>query len=320
MDIFSAGFVNYLIALGTMSGIYAVLCLGLNLQWGFAGLFNAGIAGFFAIGAYAAAILTTPESPNYLGGFGLPIVLAWPISMLLSGAVAWAIGRICVRLQGDYLAMATIGIAEVIRLFIKNAEWMTAGTRGIPNIARPFETLPSPWNNLAFMGLVMALAAIIYVAAERAWMSPWGRALRAIRDSDVAAAAIGKNVTQFRLEAFVLGAMIMGLAGALSAHYFKFLGTSATEPLMVTFLVWVMLIVGGSGNNRGAILGAALIWVIWSATELLTNRLPGEWITRTSYIRVLLIGIILQIVLQRFAKGLVPERPPRMIDDRSESR
>ena len=316
----AAGLINYLISLGIMSGIYAVLCLGLNLQWGFAGLFNAGIAGFFAIGAYTAAILTTPESPNYLGGFGLPIVLAWPIAMLLSGAVAWAIGRICVRLQGDYLAMATIGIAEVIRLVIKNEEWLTSGTRGIPNIARPFEGLPSPWNNLAFMGLVMALAAIIYWLAERAWASPWGRALRAIRDSDVAAAAIGKNVTQFRVEAFVFGAMVMALAGALSAHYFKFLGTSATEPLMVTFLVWVMLIIGGSGNNRGAIVGATLIWVIWSATELLTNRLPGEWITRTSYIRVLLIGILLQVVLQRFAKGLVPERPPKMIDDRPESR
>lgn len=316
----AAGLINYLISLGIMSGIYAVLCLGLNLQWGFAGLFNAGIAGFFAIGAYAAAILTTPESPNYLGGFGLPVVVAWPIAMALSGAVAWAIGRICVRLQGDYLAMATIGIAEVIRLFIKNEEWLTAGTRGIPNIARPFETLPSPWNNLAFMALVITLAAVIYWAAERAWASPWGRSLRAIRDSDVAAAAIGKNVTQFRLEAFVLGAMVMGLAGALSAHYFKFLGTSATEPLMVTFLVWVMLIIGGSGNNRGAIVGATLIWVIWSATELLTNRLPGEWITRTSYIRVLLIGILLQVVLQRFAKGLVPERPPKMVDDRLESR
>ncbi|HEY3145981.1 MAG TPA: branched-chain amino acid ABC transporter permease [Dongiaceae bacterium] len=316
----AAGLINYLISLGIMSGIYAVLCLGLNLQWGFAGLFNAGIAGFFAIGAYTAAILTTPESPNYLGGFGLPIVLAWPIAMILSGAVAWAIGRICVRLQGDYLAMATIGIAEVIRLVIKNEEWLTSGTRGIPNIARPFEDLPSPWNNLAFMGLVMALAAIIYWLAERAWASPWGRALRAIRDSDVAAAAIGKNVTQFRVEAFVFGAMVMALAGALSAHYFKFLGTSATEPLMATFLVWVMLIIGGSGNNRGAIVGATLIWVIWSATELLTNRLPGEWITRTSYIRVLLIGILLQVVLQRFAKGLVPERPPKMIDDRPESR
>jgi branched-chain amino acid transport system permease protein len=319
MDIFSVSFLNYLIALGTMSGIYAISCLGLNLQWGFAGLFNAGIAAFFAIGAYTAAILTTPESPNYLGGFGLPIVIAWPIAMLISGALAWVIGRICLRVQGDYLAMATIGIAEVIRLVIKNEEWLTAGTRGIPNIARPFEWLPSTWNHLAFMGLVVALVAIIYWAAERAWASPWGRALRAIRDSDVAAAAIGKNVAQFRLEAFVLGAMVMALAGALSAHYFKFLGISATEPMMVTFLVWVMLIVGGSGNNRGAILGAAVIWVIWSATELLTNRLPGEWITRTSYIRVLLIGLLLQIVLQRFAKGLVPERPPRMIDDRPKS-
>jgi branched-chain amino acid transport system permease protein len=315
MDIFSAGFLNYLIALGTMSGIYAVLCLGLNLQWGFAGLFNAGIAAFFAIGAYTAALLTTPESPNHLGGFGLPIVLAWPIAMLLAGAVAWAVGRICLRLQGDYLAMATIGIAEVIRLVIKNEEWLTGGTRGISKIARPFEGLPAPWSALAFLALVAALVLVIYWAAERAWGSPWGRALRAIRDSDVAAAAIGKDVTQFRVEAFVLGAMVMALAGALSAHYFKFLGTSATEPMMVTFLVWVMLIVGGSGNNRGAILGAALIWVIWSATELLTNRLPGEWMTRTSYIRVLLIGVILQVVLQRFAKGLVPERPPRMIDD-----
>jgi branched-chain amino acid transport system permease protein len=320
MDFFSAGFLNYLIALGTMSGIYAVLCLGLNLQWGFAGLFNAGIAAFFAIGAYTAALLTTPESPNHLGGFGLPIVLAWPIAMLLAGAVAWLIGRICLRLQGDYLAMATIGIAEVIRLVIKNEEWLTGGTRGIPKIARPFEGLPAPWNALAFLGLVVALVVVIYWAAERAWASPWGRSLRAIRDSDVAAAAIGKDVTQFRVEAFVLGAMVMALAGALSAHYFKFLGTSATEPMMVTFLVWVMLIVGGSGNNRGAILGAALIWVIWSATELLTNRLPGEWITRTSYIRVLLIGAILQVVLQRFAKGLVPERPPRMIDDQPEKR
>jgi branched-chain amino acid transport system permease protein len=320
MGIFSAGFLNYLLALGTMSGIYAVLCLGLNLQWGFAGLFNAGIAAFFAIGAYTAAILTTPESPNYLGGFGLPIVLAWPIAMILAGAVAWAIGRICLRLKGDYLAMATIGIAEVIRLVIKNEEWLTAGTRGIPNIARPFEALTAPWNAVAFLALVIALVVVIYWAAERAWASPWGRALRAIRDSDVAAAAIGKDVTQFRVEAFVLGAMVMALAGALSAHYFKFLGTSATEPMMVTFLVWVMLIVGGSGNNRGAILGAALIWVIWSATELLTNRLPGEWITRTSYIRVLLIGLILQVVLQRFAKGLVPERPPRLIDDKVQSR
>ncbi len=311
------GFSSYLIALGTMSGIYALLCLGLNLQWGFAGLFNAGIAAFFAVGAYVAAILTAPESLVHLGGFGLPVALAWPVAMAAAGGLAWAIGRICLNLQGDYLAMASIGIAEVLRIFIKNEEWLTGGTRGVASIPRPFETLPAPWNGLAFLGLIVALVAVVYLAAERAWVSPWGRSLRAIRDSDTAAAAIGKDVRQFRLEAFVLGAMVMALAGALSAHYFKFLGTTATEPLMVTFLVWVMLIVGGSGNKRGAILGAALIWLIWSATELLTNRLPAEWITRTSYIRVLLIGLLLQVVLQRFAKGLLPERPPRLAEDQA---
>jgi branched-chain amino acid transport system permease protein len=315
------GFASYLIALGTMAGIYALLSLGLNLQWGFAGLFNAGLAAFFAIGAYTAAILTAPESPAHLGGFSLPYIVAWPVAMLLSGAVAWVIGRICLRLQGDYLAMATIGIAEVLRIVIKNEEWLTAGTRGIASIPRPFEALlPQPWNSLAFLGVIVVLVIVVYLAAERAWASPWGRTLRAIRDSDVAAAAIGKDVTQFRLEAFVLGAMVMALAGALSAHYFKFLGTTAIEPLMVTFLVWVMLIVGGSGNNRGAILGAALIWFIWSATELLTNRLPAEWITRSSYIRVLLIGVLLQVVLQKFGKGLMPERPPRMVGERTKTR
>jgi branched-chain amino acid transport system permease protein len=315
------GFSSYLIALGTMSGIYALLCLGLNLQWGFAGLFNAGIAAFFAIGAYVAAILTSADSAVHLGGFGLPVALAWPVAMAAAGALAWVIGRICLTLQGDYLAMASIGIAEVLRIIIKNEEWLTGGTRGIAAIPRPFETLlPAPWNNLAFLGLIVVLVAIVYLAAERAWASPWGRSLRAIRDSDVAAAAIGKNVAQFRLEAFVLGAMVMALAGALSAHYFKFLGTTAIEPLMVTFLVWVMLIVGGSGNNRGAILGAMLIWLIWSATELLTNRLPAEWITRSSYIRVLLIGLLLQVVLQKFGKGLLPEKPPRLVGERRETR
>jgi branched-chain amino acid transport system permease protein len=315
------GFSSYLIALGTMSGLYALLCLGLNLQWGFAGLFNAGIAAFFAIGAYVAAILTSPESAVHLGGFGLPVVLAWPIAMAVAGAVAWAIGRICLTLQGDYLAMASIGIAEVLRIVIKNEEWLTGGTRGVAAIPRPFETLlPAPWNSLAFLGLVVACVAIVYLMAERAWKSPWGRSLRAIRDSDVAAAAIGKDVARFRLEAFVLGSMVMALAGALSAHYFKFLGVTAIEPMMVTFLVWVMLMVGGSGNNRGAILGAALIWVIWSATELLTNRLPAEWITRTSYIRMLLIGLLLQVVLQKFAKGLIPEKPPSLVGDKPKAR
>jgi branched-chain amino acid transport system permease protein len=308
MDMQFFGLLMYAISLATMFGIYGVLCLGLNLQWGFAGLFNAGIAGFFAVGAYTTAILTSPESPNYLGGFGWPPLLALPIAMLLSGLIAWPVGRICLGLKGDYLAMATIGISEIIRLILKNEDWLANGTMGISTVPRPFESLGQPRGNIAFLAFVLLVMIILYVAAERAWMSPWGRAMRAIRDNELAAAAIGKDVVRFRLEAFVIGSMVMGLGGALSAMYFKFIGSSATEPLLTTFLVWVMLIIGGSGNNRGAMLGAGLVWLIWSGTELLTNRLPAEWITRSSYLRALLIGVLLIIVLQRFAKGVLPGR------------
>ena len=300
----------YVIALLTMGGIYAVIALGLNVQWGLTGLFNAGIAGFFAIGAYTSALLTAPDSPNHLGGFGLPIALGLAGSMLAAGIIAYGVGRICLRLRSDYLAIATIGIAEILRLILKNEAWLTNGPRGIASIPRPFESLGQPWAQLAFLAIVVALVLVAYLAIERGLNAPWGRVMRAIRENDVAAAATGKNVAQFRLQAFVFGSMFMGLGGALMAHSFKFIGPDATEPLMTTFLVWVMLIVGGSGNNRGAILGPLVVWTIWSATELVTNRLPPEWITRASYIRVFLIGLLLQIVMQRFARGLLPERPP----------
>ncbi|NNG02475.1 MAG: branched-chain amino acid ABC transporter permease [Inquilinus sp.] len=310
MDGMLFGLGMYLIALLTMAGIYAVIALGLNVHWGMTGLFNAGIAGFFAIGAYVSALLTAGDSPGHIGGFGLSIPLGLAAAMVASGVLAYGIGRICLRLQSDYLAIATIGIAEILRLVLKNEIWLTGGPRGIGAIPRPFEGLGQPWAQLAFLAVVAVLVAAIYWAIERAQNAPWGRVMRAIRENDVAAEAAGKDVVRFRLQAFVFGALFMGLGGALTAHSFKFIGPDATEPLMTTFLVWVMLIVGGSGNNRGAILGALVIWTIWSATELVTNwlQLPPEWITRAAYIRVFLIGLLLQIVMQRFAKGLLPER------------
>jgi branched-chain amino acid transport system permease protein len=214
-------------------------------------------------------------------------------------------------LQSDYLAMATIGIAEILRLIIDNEIWLTNGSRGIVAIPRPFEDLPGVWRDLAYLGLVAAVVAALYLALERLARSPWGRVMRAIRDNEAAAAAFGKDVASFRLQAFVLGSMAMGLSGALTAHAFKFIGPDATLPLVTTFLVWVMLIAGGSANNRGAILGPIVIWVLWSASELLTGRLPPEWQIRGSYLRVFLIGLLLQVILQRFPKGLLPERPSR---------
>lgn len=302
------GLALYATALLTMGGIYAVLALGLNLHWGITGLFNAGIAGFFAVGAYATALATAPPGATPWGGLGLPVATGWAAAMLLSGALAWAIGKICLRLRSDYLAMATIGIAEILRLVVKNELWLTNGSRGIAGVPRPFEQLAQPWAELSFLALVLAMLAICYGLLEAAVRSPWGRVMRAIRDDEAAAAAAGKDVAAFRQQAFVVGAMLMGLGGALSAHYFKYIGPEATQPLLATFLVWVMLIVGGSGRNAGAVAGAFLVWALWSATELLTNRLPADWLARAAYLRVFLIGLILQVVLQRHAGGLLPER------------
>lgn len=307
------GLVFYFIAFMTMAGIYAVLSLALNMQWGFGGLFNAGIAGFYAVGAYAAAIITSANSPSHVGGFDLPVVVGLLVAGVLSGLVGWAIARICIRLKADYLAMASIGIAEIIRLVAINEEWLTNGSLGISAIPRPFEALFSGRQaEIVYVVYVWLIVGITYFVAQRLRASPWGRVMRAIRDNEVAAASIGKNVQRFRIETFIVGAVFMGMAGALSAHYFKFFSPDATEPLLITFLTWVMLIAGGSGNNRGAIVGALAVWAIWSFTEVVTSQLPTEWTTRSAYIRMLLIGLFLQVVLQRYRAGLLPEKTPKL--------
>ncbi len=307
------GILFYLVTFLTMGGIYAILCLALNMQWGFGGLFNAGIAGFYAVGAYTGAILTAANSPAHVGGFDLPIVVGLVCAGITSGIVGWMIARICVRLKADYLAMASIGIAEIIRLSIINEEWLTNGSLGISRIPRPLETLfTGRQAELVFVVFVWLVVAITFLVARRLQQSPWGRVMRAIRDNEEAAASIGKDVQRFRTQTFVVGAIFMGVAGALSAHYFKFFSPDATEPLLITFLAWVMLIAGGSGNNIGAIAGALVIWAIWSMTEIVTQQLPPDWATRSSYIRMLLVGLLLQFVLQRFRSGLFPERSPKL--------
>lgn len=307
------GLLFYFIAFMTMAGIYAVLSLALNMQWGFGGLFNAGIAGFYAVGAYAAAIVTSANSPSHIGGFDLPVVVGLFVAGVLSGLIGWVIARICIRLKADYLAMASIGIAEIIRLVAVNEEWLTNGSLGISAIPRPLEDVFSGRQaEIVYVMYVWLVVGVTYFVAQRLRSSPWGRVMRAIRDNEVAAASIGKDVQRFRVETFIVGAVFMGMAGALSAHYFKFFSPDATEPLLTTFLTWVMLIAGGSGNNRGAIVGALAVWAIWSLTEVITTQLPTEWATRSAYIRMLLIGLFLQVVLQRYRAGLIPEKTPQL--------
>jgi branched-chain amino acid transport system permease protein len=291
----------------TLVGIYALMTLGLNVQWGFAGLFNIGIAAFFSAGAYASVILTRPESPEHLGGFALPLALGWIGAMIAAGILALFVGLITLRLREDYLAIASIGIAEIVRIALKNEEWLTNGVRGIAGIEHPFADLPGGMRELAFLALVMALVAAAYFALERARQSPWGRAVRAVRESEISAMAAGKNAMLFRLQAFVVGSMLMGLAGAVYAHFVGFISPEAFDPMYATFLIWVMLIVGGSGNNRGALLGSLAVWVLWSATEYLTNLLPAELVTQASALRLLLVGLLLQVVLLTRPAGLLPE-------------
>ncbi|WP_142850473.1 branched-chain amino acid ABC transporter permease [Telmatospirillum sp. J64-1] len=297
----------YLVFFLTLAGIYAVLALALNLQWGLTGLFNFGISGFFAVGAYTAAILTTNPSPNHLGGFGLPFLVGAGAAMVAAGILAFAIGLVTIRLRTDYLAIATIGIAEIVRLVFMNEAWIGYGVRGIPGIPRPFS--PDP---VVFLGVVAVLLLLVFLALERLRRSPWGRVLRAIRENETASLAAGKNVLRFRLEAFVLGSMFMGLAGSLYAHFVGFISPEAFDPLYGTFLIWVMLIAGGSGNNKGALLGAFAIWVVWSGSEFLTGMLPPGLSTQASAVRILLIGLLLQVILLWRPEGLLKEERPAL--------
>ncbi|MBY5267774.1 ABC transporter permease [Spiribacter salinus] len=288
-------------------GIYAVLVLGLNMQWGMTGQFNIGIAGFFAVGAYTSAILTTGPSDNWLGGFDLPFLAGIAGAVIVTIPIAWVIGRITARLRTDYLAIATIGIAEIIRLFFLNEGWLSNGTRGIPGIDAPFDV-----GNAGYLLIVAVFVAGTYLLVEIARRSPWGRILRAIRDNEAATAAAGKDVARFRLEAFVVGSCIMALGGGLYAHFVGFISPEAFRPLYGTFLVWVMLIAGGSGNNRGALLGALVVWIIWSSTEVLADLMPTALIGSESAFRIFLIGVLLQIILVSRPQGLLPEKRPRM--------
>ncbi len=308
------GVLGYLTFFLSMAAVYAILVLGLNLQWGYTGQLNIGVAAFFAVGAYTAAIATTAPSANHLGGFGLPFVVGLLAAMVIAGILALIVGLITLRLRTDYLAIATIGIAEIVRLILKNEAWLTNGVRGIPSIPRPFAGGSGITDNVIYLGIIVAITALVYIGMQRLFASPWSRVLRGIRANEDAVTAAGKNVLRFRVEAFVIGSMVMGLGGALYAHFSGFISPGAFDPMFATFVVWVMLIAGGSGNNRGAVLGAVVIWGVWTLTETFAGMLPGEIGSRAAALRIFLIGLLLEIILVTRPQGMLPERPPRPID------
>lgn len=393
----------------------AIMALGVNMQWGYAGLFNSGIMGFAAVGGIAAILVAQPPTigawqvggvgigitflivlatitiallvrrnapphlrtpativilligyfsasyffepatkaiesfdaarTGYLGGLGLPILLSWIVGALFAAAVAWLIGKVALGLRADYFSIATLGIAEIIIVIIKNEVWLTRGVNNVTNFPRPvptaMELAASPWfidvagsvganpsslasivSKLCYTVLFTAVLAIFMILAETALNSPWGRMMRAIRDNETAAKAMGKNVTARHLQIFILGSAVAGIAGAMLVSLDGQFTPGSYNALRYTFLIWVMVIVGGSGNNWGSILGAFLIWFVWIEAEpfgnwiveVATRGLPPAsglraWMLNAApYMRVILMGTILLVTLRYRPRGLIPER------------
>ena len=317
MDV--AGVLSYAVGFAVMAGIYAVFALGLNVHWGATGLFNIGIAGFFALGAYTAALLTTrPPDPaqfenfRFAGnwseiefldlGVDLWFLGGLAAAAAVCGVVALVVGYVTLRLRDDYLAIATLGIAETIRLVFLNEQWLANGSRGLYRIPKFLGDWIAPDRyDYLYLAVLLAVLAVLFLAEERAVKSPWGRVLRAIREDEIAAEACGKSVFTFKVQAFVLGAAIMGIGGALFAHNVRFLSPLTFDPLLATFVIWAMLMVGGSGNNRGAVLGAVLVWGIWTGTQFL----PGVF--SDPNFRFLMIGVLIVAVILIRPGGILGE-------------
>jgi len=308
----TAGLLPYLVALATMMAILAVAALGLSLQFGMAGLFNVGCAAFFAVGAYASAIVTGPHFAVGLGGFGFPLPVGLLAAVALSTLLAFAVAAMLLRLQGDYLAIASFGLAIAVQIACVNAAGVTGGPGGLSGIPLPLRDSLRPNGALAWLTVCIGIALTAYGTLQRLDAAPWGRALRALSEDPEAAAAMGKNVTRLRLQAFVIGAALMGLSGGLYAHNAGFISPQDFLPIL-TFQLYAMVIVGGAGNHAGALLGACVVWLLWSASgQVLAGLLPASLQSKVGALRVILIAAVLLAMLLLRPSGLMPERigPP----------
>ncbi len=411
-----------------MALISAIMALGVNLQWGFAGLFNVGVMGFVAVGGLAVVLTSLPPTPGawviggawrillalllgaltmvatvtaykrlpkgrlrtlvmfglLIGGFflyramflpgagvveainpsalgnigginpgglenykdhGYMTILGWGLGGLLAAGLAWMIGKTALGLRSDYLAIATLGIAEIVIAVMKNEDWLARGVKNVNGLPRPvpyeidlqesasFIARADSWGidvatassitvKLGYSLMFSAVLILIFVAAQLALKSPWGRMMRAIRDNEVAAEAMGKNVTARHLQIFVLGSAVCGIAGAMMTTLDGQLTPGSYQPLRFTFLIWVMVIVGGSGNNLGAVLGGFLIYFLWIQVEpigtwlmqIVTSGMADDsglkkhLLDSAAHMRLFTMGIVLLLVLRFSPRGLIPEK------------
>lgn len=296
---------SYLIFFVTVAAILSIATLGLNLQWGVSGQFNAGVVGFIAIGGYTLAVLTMPASAQLLVRLELPFAVGLLGSLTATALAALLVGLATLRLRSDYLAIATFGIASSIQLLANNLEPLTGGSRGLVGIPRPFEHFGAQAFALSYLAIVLVLLAIAFAALQALLRSPWGRVQRALREDEEVCAALGKNVVLFRLTAFILGAMLMGLSGALYAGFVGATSPSEFLPIL-TFQIWAMLIVGGSGSNLGAIVGTFVIWGLWTLSgALIVSALPPQYQAQGGAVQSILVGLVLVLTLLLRPRGLL---------------
>jgi branched-chain amino acid transport system permease protein len=291
---------DYLVAIATIVAVQVLLTLGLNFHYGLTGLVNFGHVAFYALGAYASAILTLA---------GAPFVVAAAAGVLLAVAAGLLLGFATLRLREDYFAIVTLGFSEVLRLMLLNARELTRGALGIPGIPRPLAGLFGGSYHVAYMVLVVAAMLIAFVLCSVLARSPLGRTLRAVRDDDQAAMALGKNVLAFRLMSLAWGAGLAAVAGSLWAHYITYVVPDQFTP-EITFYAWMAMIIGGPGSMRGAVWGTAILVVVLEGTRFVKDVLPMIDEPKLAALRQVVIGLGL-IALTVYGRGIAGRRRPR---------
>ena len=414
--------------------ISAVMTMGANIQWGYAGLINFGIMGYTALGGLAVVLVSVapvpeawavggfnmmicllliigmvfaikyvlnkfkqskyknyfisgiivvgiilirfisgpaiegieavePAKTGFLGGLGMPVMFSWIVGGFFAGGLAYVVGKIALGLRADYLAIATLLIAEIVVSVIKHEDWLARGVKNVIGLKRPvpyevdlqnsqwFINLVEKFNStklnlistvsekqdllnqlvidassvyvkLCMAGLFLSVVIILLIITQKALYSPWGRKMRAIRDNEAAASAMGKNIVKEHLLIFILGSAVVGIAGAMMVTNDGLFTPGSYRPMRYTFVIWVMVIVGGTGNNFGAILGGFVVWFLWvqagpMALFLInfftahlpeTNMIKVRLIESAPYFRFLMIGIGLLVIMRYRPQGILPEK------------
>jgi branched-chain amino acid transport system permease protein len=290
---------NYIVFILVVAGIYALLAQSLTLSWGLAGLVNLGLVGFFAIGAYASAMVTK------WGGLPIPIGL---LAAIVAGlGMGFLVTISTLRLRDDYLAIVTLGFAEVVRLVASNEIWLTGGTDGIAGIPSIVPRAWGPNYHLTMLGIVTALALVVHVALNHLARSPWGRALRAVREDQTVAAVAGKPVVTLKAQAFSIAAAIAALAGALYGHYTSYVAPDVYQPL-ITIYVFLAVTAGGVGRPFGALVGAYLLIGFLELTRFMAEVVPGVSPVQAAATREIMVGMALILLLRFKPDGLFPEK------------